>query len=53
MSTIQHRQRVDVPPLVHFFSIESASPAHEFWQSLSRLLCLLAELARRKGKSAR
>lgn len=40
---------VEVRPPVNFYSIELATPARPFWESLARLLAALAEAARRKG----
>lgn len=40
---------VEVRPPVNFYSIEFASPAPSFWDTLARLLGSLSEAARRKG----
>lgn len=45
--------RIDPPPPVHFFSIESADPAREFWATLARLLDTLRLAATRKAGGGR
>jgi hypothetical protein len=53
MKNVRPSQQPSMPPAVNFFSIEIATPAQTFWQSLARLLFTLGAAAGRKGEARR